>query len=248
MSSFDPQQPGQPQYGQPQYGQPQPGQVQPGQQPASWQPGPAAAQAPKKKNWFARHKLLTIAGAILLAIILMNLATGNRGGQSPAAEQGQTAGAAAEQSQDAGQQAAGQQAAADAAPAAAGIGTAVQTGDFSVTITGVEPGVAQVGSDVLGQQAQGQYVLVQVSVTNTGKTAETFLDSGVTLIDDQGREHRVDSSAALYLGEQSLMIQQINPGNTATGTLAFDIPADATPVTAILQSSMLAEKVEVALQ
>jgi hypothetical protein len=45
------------------------------------------------------------------------------------------------------------------------------------TVTKVEPGVARVGGDLLSQQAQGQYVLVHVTVANVGNEAQIFSDS-----------------------------------------------------------------------
>ncbi|MFK4759548.1 DUF4352 domain-containing protein [Microbacterium sp. ZW T5_45] len=111
------------------------------------------------------------------------------------------------------------------------LGTAADVDGMSITVTGVETGIANVGSDTFGEAAQGQFVLVHVSVSNTGMKPDSFNSLAVTVFDDQGREFSASSSAALYLDDGSVFFEDVNPGNTLNGTIVFDLPAGAVPTT-----------------
>nr|NLD40667.1 DUF4352 domain-containing protein [Actinomycetales bacterium] len=157
-------------------------------------------------------------------------------------------------SQEAGEPAPAEEAPAQEAPAEeapagetlAGIGETVEVGDFAITVTGVEAGIQRVGSEMFGEDPQGQFVTVALTVTNNGNSAEYFFDSGQKLVDEQGREHS-SSSAVMYLEDNNLLITQINPGNSASGMLLYDIPVDATPVQIQLSSGLFGRGVVVAL-
>lgn len=225
------------------------------------QPVPNQYQAPApepKRSWFARHKFLT---AILAVVVLGGIGAAMGGGDDdvPQASSSTSVGAdaptattpdaAAEAPTDAGSpdvsQEAGEPAPADEAQA--GIGETVEVGDFAVTVNGVETGISRVGNEYFGEDAQGQFVTVSLTVTNNADSAEYFFDSGQKLFDERGREHST-SSSVIYLDDDNLFVQQINPGNTATGVLLYDIPADATPVELELSGGFLSGDVVISLQ
>ena len=213
--------------------------------------GPATPPPPKQKSWFARHKFLTailvIVGLIVIAAALSGGDDDAPAGSTPAAET-----APAEEAADA-EPAAGEDAAAaeegEAAPEGApGIGDAVEDGKFEFTVTGVETGVAEVGDEYLNEQAQGQFVLVHLTVSNIGDRAQMLDGTNQKLVDTQGREHSADGSAAIYLGDTGTFLNDINPGNSVEGTVVFDIPADAEPASITLHDSMFSGGVTVSLQ
>ena len=109
------------------------------------------------------------------------------------------------------------------------MGDKVSAGDFEYTVTKVTPGVKQIGDSTFGQKPQGQFVLVKLSVTNTGSEAQMFNDSEHKLVDTEGREHSADGEAAIYVPGNDSFLENVNPGNTLKGTIVFDVPADATP-------------------
>lgn len=119
--------------------------------------------------------------------------------------------------------------------AAVPIGSTATAGTLQLVVTGVEAGVPSVGSMIgdtlLGETAQGQFILVHMTATNTGDKAERFSDTGATLIDAQGREFSANSAAAIYVDGNSAFGGEINPGNTLTHVLVFDIPLDAIATT-----------------
>ena len=252
---FIPGQPGQPgqhqQPGQPGQG-PHAGQAQQGVPPyPATTPPPPFSEPEAKKPWFARHKVLTIIGAVVLGIILLSAVFGGGGRSDDAAPAVSQDAPAAEQPVDGSAEEPGEAPAEEPAeePAddAVGIGTPVASGDLEFTVTGVEPGGTEIG-DVLTTTAQGEFLLVHIEVRNTGDSAETFSDSGQKLIDSQGREHETDSSASIYLPDNDVLFTSINPGNTVVGTLVFDLPADAEPVSVLLSGGLFSSDVEVSLR
>ncbi|WP_430792045.1 DUF4352 domain-containing protein [Actinoplanes sp. G11-F43] len=132
---------------------------------------------------------------------------------------------------------------------APGIGDAARDGKFQFTVTKVKCGVNKVGSDLLGAKAQGQFCLVDVTVKNIGKEAQTFLDSVQKAYDGKKVEYSVDSSAALYANDdQQVLFEEINPGNTVKGKLVFDIPKGTELTSLELHDSMFSGGVTVGLK
>lgn len=116
--------------------------------------------------------------------------------------------------------------AAAAAPAAATIGTPVRDGDFEFTVTDVQRGQTKLGGEYLSTTAQGEFVLVNLTVRNIGNEPGMMFDQNIKLFDTQGREYRADSAAAIYLeGNSDVIAQTINPGNQVAGTIVFDVAA-----------------------
>ena len=130
---------------------------------------------------------------------------------------------------------------------AAGVGDAVRDGKFQFTVTKVKTGVKHIGDEYLGTKAQGQFVLVYVTVENVGDEAQYFDGSSQTLVDGEGREHSADSGAAIYLKDSESFLNEINPGNKVKATVVFDIPKGAVPAAIQLHDSMFSGGVEVSL-
>jgi hypothetical protein len=189
--------------------------------------------------------VLTTLGALVVLVVVVGIATSG-GSDDPATPEAAPAAPADTAGADEGAAEAPAEEPVEA-PAAPGIGTAVQDGKCEFTVTSVEPGVAWVGNDVLGQDAQGQYVLVHLTVTNVGTEAQYFYDGSQKEFDAQDREFSADSTAAVYLGDGSTFLNQINPGNTVSGTVVFDVPADTTLTRVELHDSPFSGGVEVAL-
>lgn len=208
---------------------------------------PQAPQPPRQKSWFARHKILTVV-LVVLALVVVGGALGGGGDDAP------SAGTAAEQpAGSAAEPAVPADGAEPAAPAeepaddAAGIGDAVRDGKFEFTVTEVETGVSEVGDEFLSEEAQGQFVLVHLTVSNIGDEAQMLDGSNQTLVDTEGREHSANGSAAIYLDDSQTFLNDINPGNSVEGIVVFDIPADAQPAAIELHDSMFSGGTTVSL-
>ncbi len=222
-----------------------PGPTGPGIDPTTGLPYPAPVP-PKQRSWFARHKILTALGVIVVLVVVISVASQGGGKPGNATQpSGQPDAVASETAvpPTAGEPPAEQ----PPAEPAAGIATAVRDGKFEFTVTQVETGVTHIGDDAFGQDAQGQFVLLHLTVANIGDEAQYFDGSSQKLHDSAGRTFSADSGAAIYLDQSNSFLNQINPGNTVEGIVVFDVPGDATLTTAELHDSAFSGGVTVTL-
>lgn len=188
--------------------------------PASFPPAPVKKRPVYKRVWFW---LVAILAVIVVA------AAANAGTKSSSTADPGSAPAAA-------------------APAAATIGTPVRDGDFEFTVTTVQRGQTTLGGKYLSTTAQGEFVLVNLTVRNVGNEPGTLFDQNVKLFDSQGREYRADSGAAIYLeGNADVIAQTINPGNQVSGTVVFDVAAGTQLASLDLHDSAFSGGVSVAV-
>lgn len=109
------------------------------------------------------------------------------------------------------------------------LGDEIQAGDFKWKITKSST-AKEIGQDVagtfFGKKADGVFIIFDVEVENTGKSAEYLMDSFVKLIDYQDREFSPNSVAVIYLRPEgsALMFEQINPGIKKKGKIVYDVP------------------------
>ncbi|MFD5178760.1 DUF4352 domain-containing protein [Nocardia sp. NPDC058379] len=127
------------------------------------------------------------------------------------------------------------------------VGSEVRDGKFGFVVTAVDPPVASVGdNEFLKSDAQGEYILVHVDVTNTAGEPQTYFGSNQKLIDDQGREFANDTSAEINLNTD--LSAGINPGNKKSVVIAFDVPKGTVPAAIEFHDSMFSNGVRVALR
>lgn len=131
----------------------------------------------------------------------------------------------------------------------AGLNTPVRDGKFEFVVKTVQPGLAEVGDNpYLREKAQGQFVIVTLSVQNIGDRAQGFSPSNQKLIDTQGRSFESDWSAQIALGDSDIPVwDDINPGNAVDVSLVYDMPAGAVPARIELHDSMFSGGVTVEL-
>ncbi|MEU6408267.1 DUF4352 domain-containing protein [Microbispora sp. NPDC046933] len=133
-------------------------------------------------------------------------------------------------------------------PQVPGLGDVVKDGKFAFKVSKVEKGLSQVGEGFTVSKAQGQYVLIHLTVKNIGEEAQMFSDSAQKLIDAKGRTFDADSgAAALGLKDSNAFLNNINPGNAVNGILLFDVPKDVTLTAVELHDSMFSDGVTVSL-
>lgn len=131
---------------------------------------------------------------------------------------------------------------------AAGIGDKVQDGRFTFTVTKVRTGVTHLGTNGFGQKAQGQFVIINVTVSNHGNESQTFDASSQVVYDKAGRKYSADGEAAVYLDNSNAFLNDINPGNTVKGKLVFDMSKTANANTIELHDSPFSDGVTVSLR
>ena len=203
--------------------------------------GPPQTPAPKK-NWFSRHKILTVIGAIILIIILANSFGGGPETPSTAAKPAATAEAeeapGAEQEESAPQDqvpAVEEPAAAaeepEAAPAedAGGyrIGDVAMVGDMSYKVISAET-ATEVGPSFALTKAKGTFLVLKIEVTNNANES-ALVDSSFFALKSGEKKYDADSTASLWAntqedgGNNSFFLESLNPDLTMNGIVVFDV-------------------------
>jgi hypothetical protein len=129
------------------------------------------------------------------------------------------------------------------------LNTPVRDGKFEFVVKTVQPGLTEVGDNpYLAKKAQGQFVVVTLSVQNIGDRAQGFSPSDQKLIDNQGRSFDSDAAAQIALGGSDIPVwDNINPGNAVDVKVVYDMPRDAIPTSITLHDSMFSGGATVAL-
>lgn len=114
-------------------------------------------------------------------------------------------------------------------------GETVRADEFEWTVTGVETGIESVEFDDdgvgLGQdeiEADGQFILVHLTLTNVSTHGDWLDLDQVDVVDDAGDAHHARYNVLSSLSSDNLFAY-VNPGNTFDTTVRFDIPKDAAP-------------------
>ncbi|MFD6155561.1 DUF4352 domain-containing protein [Nocardia sp. NPDC060256] len=242
QGEYPPQQPPNPNWG----NQPAPGGGQ--QPPGQFAPPPRYGQPPQKKSKGGKIVLIVVAVVIGLCGFGAVIAAVNGGDKKSDTT---TSSAAAP-----GPSAAGESAAPPAAKppaekpsAGPGLNTPVRDGKFEFVVTGVQVGLTEVGDNpYLQRKAQGAYTIVSMTVKNISNKPQGFSPSDQYLFDTGNRKFENDSMAAINLQADTSMYASLNPGNTVTAQVVFDLPADAVPSHIVLHDSMFSGGAEVTLR
>ncbi|MCX4390535.1 DUF4352 domain-containing protein [Micromonospora peucetia] len=128
------------------------------------------------------------------------------------------------------------------------IGQPARDGKFEFTVKSSKCGVAKIGTDLLGEKAQGQFCLVTLNVKNIGKEAQMFDGSSQKAYAADGTEYSSDTGAAIYANKNAeTFLNDINPGNQVTGVVVFDIPKNVKLAKLELHDSPFSGGITVAL-
>src|SRR4029077_4891704 len=100
--------------------------------------------------------------------------------------------------------------------------TEFRDGNFSFVITGVERVDADAHQEFpeIQKAAQGEYVIVKMTVTNVGNEPQTFFASFNTL-SNGSTAYQSDDEAWIYLGNT---LADLNPGDSVDTAVVFDVP------------------------
>jgi hypothetical protein len=125
------------------------------------------------------------------------------------------------------------------------VGEPVRDGNFEFVVAGIEraPVVADPGFPDLQKSAQGEYVLVKMTVTNVSAEPQTFFAS-FNKLSDGTTEFRSDDEAWIYLGNT---LADLNPGDTIDTAVVFDVPVGTDPESIELHDGPFSEGVTVGL-
>jgi hypothetical protein len=116
---------------------------------------------------------------------------------------------------------------ASACPKVLQLGDNVPAGDFTWVFANTR-WEESLGSDFLREDADGIFLVVDVTVENTGTKASYLSSDMVKLVDDRGREFSPDTTAGFYMGGSALSFDRINPGIVKRGVIVYDVPEGTT--------------------
>lgn len=128
----------------------------------------------------------------------------------------------------------------------AAVGAEVRDGQFAFTVTKFEK-ATRVGTEFLHKDAQGEFLIVHMTVKNIGDKPGHFFGQNQKLFDAQGREFSADSAAAIYFKDAKSLYEEINPGNQVNGVVLFDLPKGVNPTSIELHDSLMSGGVKVNL-
>ena len=104
------------------------------------------------------------------------------------------------------------------------IGDTFTTKDFTVRINSKDV-TKTVGGEYFSTEASGTFVVLDVTIKNEANKEKLLTSSDFKLIKGDV-EYKNSTDAMIYLSEESLGFETINPGVEMTGKIAFDIPEE----------------------
>ena len=186
-----------------------------------------------KKPWYKRPIPLIILGVLLISFI----SSMNGGSGETTSSTNSEVAASPESSQPDPVQ-----------PSVPGIGDAVRDGKFEFTVNSVKCGITSVGSDFLKTTPQGEFCKVSLTVSNIGNEAQMMSSDNTYAYDAKGR--KFSASSDVLMSDESgskFFLEDINPGNSVSGSIYFDVPVGESLVKIELHDSMFSNGVEVQL-
>lgn len=127
------------------------------------------------------------------------------------------------------------------------LGEPVQDGELEFVVRTVRCGVETLGSGLLARNADGQFCLAEVRVTNVKTQPRTLYEPVQKLQDSAGGKHGADIAAARVHYRDETLWEEVTPGKTVSGTMVFDIPAGVRPVALELHDGIASGGVTVRL-
>ena len=181
-------------------------------------------------DWVKKHKILSMIVLIIILGIIGVAAGGSSGNSQNSTQSNNQTTATTENTMPK-------------------IGEAARDGKFEFTVNKQTCGQTSVGDQYINKTAQGQYCILSIAVKNIGTEAQTFDASNQYVYDAQNNKLSADSTASSYdNSNDQAFLNEINPGNSSTGNVVFDVPKAVTPVTAELHDSPFSGGVKVSLK
>ncbi len=101
------------------------------------------------------------------------------------------------------------------------IGDVVTVGDVEYTVNGIEQSDT-IGTQYLNTTAQNHFLIVSVTITNKGNEALSVSSSYLNLKNGE-KTYEASSDASIYMGDENIIYESINPDASLTGKVAYDI-------------------------
>lgn len=126
------------------------------------------------------------------------------------------------------------------------VGDRVTVGDRAYTITNVKTTPTVGDNEYTTKTATGIYVLVTMTIENTGKESSTMSSNDVKIVDSEGRTFESDTQAWATL-KDNILLKQIQPGLPVTGETVFDVPKGIDATLQVTDGGWTTEPVNITL-
>lgn len=124
----------------------------------------------------------------------------------------------------------------------AGIGEAAVDGQFTFFVDSFECGLTEVISGVFRSQANGQFCLLRMHVSNSGSEGRRFMAGAQTLVNQEGGQLNHSPDASLIVSPGAVN-EELNPGLSLQTTVVFDVSDPDEIVFARLRDAPLSQGV-----
>ena len=127
---------------------------------------------------------------------------------------------------------------------ASGSGPQATDSGLTFAVTGVETAPSVQSQDAsVEKTAQGEFLIVHMTVLNSGDAQATYLGT-LQKLKAAGTTYSIDDDATVYLNGG---LAELNPGDTADVAIAFDVPPGTTPESLEVHGDPASAGVEVPL-
>jgi hypothetical protein len=174
----------------------------------------------KSKNWFARHKILTV---IIAVIVLGGIAGAASCGSSETNTTSTTQGTSTPKVEEKTEFA---------------VGETIDIDSKQLTVTNVERNY-ETGNQFSKPESGNEFVLVTVTIQNNSKSDLMYSTFNFQLQDSNGVKH---NEAITALTEGRLNTGTLAPGGKITGKLAYEVPQGDTGLKLVFESGSLFDK------
>ncbi|NQV89347.1 MAG: DUF4352 domain-containing protein [Parcubacteria group bacterium] len=158
------------------------------------------------KNWFAKHKILTGIGAVIIFFIFIGAIGGD---SSPTSNTGSSGDSNKSE-----------------ATVSYSLNDEVTVGEVKWVVTDAYSKTSLSGAFGGSETTQGKFIVINATVENLGSDMKST--SNLKLVDNKGREFTNSSSSFKNLGaEQLFILENLNPNLPFTFADVYEVPADA---------------------
>lgn len=110
--------------------------------------------------------------------------------------------------------------------ATAGVGDKLTLKGTTYRVTDVKT-AKKIGNEYTGATANGTFIVVDLQLTNEEDEPATIIEDNIRIIGGNGSSYSTSDDAILVYPEQTLLLEEIQPGVTESGKLVYDLPPEA---------------------
>ena len=211
----------------------------------------AKARSKAERPWYQKKRFIIPLALLLLVVIVSVISNGDDDGGQPADTSDDTAAGSNDLAEE---ETANEEDLPEDAPEDAEfarVGEEARDGQFAFVVDDFEcvGDTIEAENEFLDDaEAQGQFCLLTITVENIGDSEQSLFASNQYLYDEQERRFSASNDFEVMMALETPIYDSINPGNSMTGTIVFDVPEDAEIEFAELHDSALSGGVLVDLR